>query len=219
MPTPDITKPETLVDEHGFPMTPFEIEQLRHEKVTATNIAKERIRLRKANAKKGFDEPTVGQKYHVQLDGSVHRRGRSGVRFERGATVEITVVSDDEHAEIKARAPDAPVVTVEGAERIIEDTALHVFERPPAADDLDALRRSHAAVEEELRASRADAAKLRQAIAEMTARRNAPESTDGKPAKLQAQAAARAAAPAAQASAPATPAAADFGGPPPGDKK
>lgn len=191
LPKPDLNNPATLVDPAtGLPMTPFEIEQLRHQIVSDINAKRERFRLRAANQAKGFDEPKVGQTYHVQLDGSISRRQRGGLRFERGARVEVKVVSDADFEKIKANAPDAPVVTVHGAERIIEDTAFHVFDRP-MEEDAERLRQHNAQLVAELEAAREDAAELRRAMEVMKARRAAPESPEGKPTKLAAQAAVR----------------------------
>jgi len=206
MPTkPDINNPATLVDPvTGLPMTQFEIDQLRHTLVNEINEKRERHRLRAANRAKGHDEPKVGQKLHVQLDSSITRRTRAGTRFEKGTRVTLTIVSDQEYAAAKAVSDAAPVVTVFGAERIIEDSALHVFESPMSDADVADLRRQNQELEEALAVERAAHADLRAAHAAMKARRDAPDSTDGKPTKLAAQAAARAAAPAA--SAPSAPA-------------
>jgi hypothetical protein len=212
MAQPDINNPATLIDEDGLPMTPFAIEELRHARIRELNSMRERYRLRRANQKKGFDEPKVGQTYHVQLDGSVTRRSRGsdpafpgvpGVRFERNKRVTVTVVSDEEYGEIKARDRDAPVVTVHGADRILEDDALHVFETPVTDLDLDTLVQERDDARAALEQQQQENARLQQAIAAMKARREAPESTDGRPTKLPAQAAAKAT---AQTSAPTSPA-------------
>lgn len=189
---PDPNIPATLVDEDGLPMTPFAIDQLRHSRMTAINEKRERLRLRRSNDKKGFEEPKVGQVYFVQLDGSITRRSRGrdprwdypGIRFERNKRVEITVVSDEDYEKTKSNTPDANVVTVHGAELIIEDGALHVFETPMSSEDIGEIRQRNTELEEELQLARAEVAKLRQAAAEMKARREAPDSPEGKPNKL-----------------------------------
>lgn len=202
----DINNPATLVDPvTGLPMTQFEIDQLRHTLVNEINEKRERHRLRSANAAKGHKEPKVGEKLHVQLDSSITRRTRAGMRFEKGSRVMLTVVSDEDYAAAKAKSDIAPVVTVFGAERILEDTALHVFESPATDNDVAELRKQNEQLEADLRAAQDQNADLRRAMDAMRARRDAPESTDGKPTKLPAQAAARATA--AQASAPGKPAA------------
>lgn len=222
-PTPDPSNPASLIDEDGLPMTPFAIDQLRHERVAQLNEKRERFRLRRANQKKGFDEPKVGQTYHVQLDGSISRRTRGsvlledgtripGVRFEKNARVRVTVLSDEECRDVKARAPDAAVVTVMGAERILEDGALHVFEGPMDDADVENLKSKNLQLEEELKATRDDHARLTRALAEMKARRDAPESAEGKPTKLAAQRAVRTGA--AETAVPPASAGNDFGGPP-----
>lgn len=194
-----------------LPPTPFEIEQARHARVTQDNNLRERYRVRRANQARGFDEPTIGRTYHIQLDGSVTRRTRSGMRFERNRRVELTVVSDEDFAAAKARSPEAPVVTVLGAEYIIEDSALHVYETPLSDVDVDELKRSHAALEEEVRLTREDNTRLRAQLAERAARMSAPESSDGRPARLPAARAVRAAAEAAAAPTAPAPTHGDFG--------
>jgi hypothetical protein len=225
----DPSNPATLIDDDGLPMTPYAIDQLRNQRITEINLKRERFRLRRANQAKGFDEPRVGQIYFVQLDGTVSARTRGsvelpdgtrirGIRFERNRRVEVEVVSDEEFLSIKATNPGALVVTVHGAEQILEDTALHVFETPLSEADVEELHRKNAALEEEVRTTRDDNSRLRTALAEMKAGRAAPDSPTGAPSKLAARAAARTA---GETGAPT--ASNDFGAPaadkPAGDKK
>ena len=231
MANPDINNPASLIDEDGLPMTPFAIDELRHARIRELNDKRERNRLRRANAKRGFDQPKVGQTYHIQLDGSITRRSRGadpafpgvpGIRFERNKRVEVTVVSDDEFQDVKSRHPETPVVTVHGAERILEDDALHVFEAPMTDADVEQLTQERDSARSDLKLQTEENARLNALVAEMRARRNAPESKDGQPTKLPAQQAARAAAaqtsaPAAKPVAPVAPGSAtanDFGGEP-----
>lgn len=184
-----------LLDDEGFPLTAFEVEQLRHTRINSENDSRERRRLRKANRAKGFDEPAIGKKYWVQLDSSVPRRTRAGMRFERNQRVELTVVADDEFDQA---VEGAAVITVIGAEHLIEDSAFHVTERPEGAEDIDQLKLSrdqaidkanHA--EREGKRLREENARLAAAMAAMKAGRAAPESKSGEPTKLGARAAAR----------------------------
>jgi hypothetical protein len=193
-----------------LPPTPFELEQLRNAKVTRDNEKREMVRVRRANQAKGFAAPKVGQTYHVQLDSSISRRSRSGTRFEKNHRVAVTVVTNEEFEAAKARSATAPVVTVLGAEYILEDDALHVFEAPMSDHDVDALRQRNVELEDEARTAREDNARLRQQLAERAARMSAPESTEGRPTRIPAAQAARAAA-AGKAPAPETPH--DFGAP------
>lgn len=214
---PDLNNPSTLVDPvTGLPMTPFEIDQLRHVMVNEMNAKRERFRIRAANDRRGFKEPKIGQELHVQLDSSISRRTRAGMRFEKSARLTLTVVSDDEYAAAKAINAAAPVITVLGAEQIFEDTALHTFEAPMSDAGVAELRAKAEDLERQLAAERESHASTARALEVMKARRAAPESTDGKPNKLAAQAAARAgdaqtSAPAPKAGAPAP--SNDFGGP------
>lgn len=206
-----------------LPPTPFELEQERHAITTQQNELRERLRLREANEAKGHAEPKPGDKLHVQLDGSVTRRGRAGIRFERGARVELEVIDGTEEDVAAKQRAGAAVVSVLGAERIFEDTALHVFSAPMSPDEVEDLRAAKAAVEEELRVTRAERDELTAKV--RAARMSAPDSPDGRPTRLAAAAKVKAEAQtSAPATAPASPAAAgaehsEFGAPPaPGTK-
>jgi hypothetical protein len=211
MPTDTIDMLDDLSD---LPPTPFEQEQLRNAKISRDNERRERVRVRRANQAKGFAAPRIGQTYHVQLDSSITRRSRSGTRFEKNTRISVEVVSDEDYAAAKAKNAAAPVVTVLGAEYILEDDALHVFEAPDPGHDSEVLRQRNADLEAEAAVIREDNARLRAQLAERSARMNAPESTDGRPTRIPAAQAARASATTAKpaANAPTTPAA-DFGAP------
>lgn len=193
-----MSTPMTL---ENLPPTPFELEQQRHTMTLAQNELRERLRLRQANQAKGFPEPKPGDVLYVQLDGSVSRRTRAGIRFEKGVQIEVKIVDDARVAEL--RASGRIVASVAGAERIIEDSSLHVYRQSMSADDIDALRRKHAAVEEELKATRSERDALQAAL--RTARMEAKDAGDGKPSRLAAAAKVR-------ATAEATPSG-DFGAP------
>jgi hypothetical protein len=190
---------ETDLDD--LPPTLHEQEVARNRVVIRANERRERARVRAANAKRGFSEPTPGDTLFVQLDGSITRRTRSGVRFERYTRIEVQVVEGTEE-EVKAKqvakvASGGVVdfVSVLGAEYIIEDMALHVYESPAATADVQELERRKAAVEEELKVSRAENARLQEALRkERKARQSAVDTGTGAPNRLQAAAAAREAA-------------------------
>lgn len=204
---------EREMDLDDLPPTLYEIEQRRFDLETRRNHKRERIRIRRDNDKKGHAEPVPGTTLYVQLDGSVTKRNRSGIRFERGQQVSVTVIDADD-AETKAQQETGKlVVNVYGAERILEDSALHVYAQPTVEHDVEALKTRNSALEEELRVTRADRDELHKTIRD--ARMGAKDAGDGKPARLQAAAAARAAA--AQTSAPTTEHS-EFGAPAP-DKK
>lgn len=201
--------------EEDLPPTMYEIEQQRHAIVTAQNERRERLRLRRANQAKGHDEPTHGTVLHVQLDGSVSKRNRAGIRFERGQRVAVNVL-DVPDEEIAARqAQGQAVVNVYGAERILEDTSLHVFEAPATEEDVDALKRHASDLQHQLDTERARSAELQAMVRQ--ARMSAKDLGDGKPSRLNAAREVK-----AQASATSTPAPgehSEFGAGDPADKK
>lgn len=205
------------IDLDNLPPTQFELDQLRHMKITAQNAKREQRRRRAANQVKGFDEPRPGQVLHVQLDGALTRRSRAGIRFERNVRIEVKVVSDQDYATTKAKNQAAHVVTVDGAESIFEDMALHVFEVPMGDDDLAALIQSNRDLEEVVKVERDENARLRAALAERKARMAAPDSPDGRPSRLPAAQAARAEN--AKASVAATQPGGGFGVDPTGESK
>jgi hypothetical protein len=169
---------ETYTGLEDLPPTPFEVDTERHRIVTEQNARRERIRLRKANAKKGFAEPKVGEVLHIQLDGTITRRTRGGVRFERGQRIPVTVVDMDPDRLRQAQMSGQSVTDIAGAERIIEDTMLHVYRSAGGSADQSATEAKLAAVEEELRITRADLARAREA------RMEAIDKGDGSPARL-----------------------------------
>jgi hypothetical protein len=183
-----------------LPPTPFEIEERRHQIISAQNALRERRRLRANNQANGHDEPQPGMTLHIQLDGSVNRRGRAGLRFEKGQRMSVTVVdaSDDEVAAMQ-RSGKA-VVNIYGAERLLEDTALHVYPTAMTEEDIGDLKAKNAALEEELRVSNEERSKLREAM--RAARMAAEDKGDGRPVRMQAAKAAAAAVASTSAAAP-----------------
>lgn len=171
-----------------LPPTPYEQMQERDRITIGQNERRERIRLRRENQKAGHSEPKPGDVIHVQLDNTVRNRTRAGLRFERSIRRTVRVV-DAEGAELEAMQKNgADVVDVLGAERILEDQALHVYKT--AAEDLDLadLQAKNAALEEENRLMRAEHEALKRKVRE--ARQGAAPSETGAPNRL---AAARAA--------------------------
>lgn len=180
-------------DDQDLPPTFFEIEQRRHDEVNKQNARRERMRLRRDNAAAGHDEPKHGDVLHVQLDGGVTvKRNRAGIRFERGQRHQIKVVDRPDSEVAAMQRSGASVVTIEGAERILEDSSLHVFNSPADMDTLSELQSVKSQLEEELRVTRAENAEL--AAAMRAARQSAKDPGDGSPARLQAAAAAKVAA-------------------------
>ncbi len=205
-------------DDEDLPPTMHELEMRRQDAETRRNYRRELLRIRRDNAKRGHAEPVQGTTLYVQLDGSVSRRRRAGIGFERGQQVAVEVVSATDE-EVKAiQATGKNVVNVYGAEQILEDNALHVYAQPMADIGIEALKQSHASLEEELRVTRAERDDLQAKIRD--ARMTAKDPGDGRPGRL------AAAAKVAQTSAPASAAApttasaehSEFGAPAP-DKK
>jgi hypothetical protein len=181
--------------------TPFELEERRHAIVTAKNERRERRRLRDHNQANGHDEPQPGTSLFIQVDGSLHRRGRAGLRFEKNQRVEVKIVdASDEDVRDMQRAGKM-VVNPYGAERLLEDTSLHVF--PQAMSDVEVgdLKAANLQLEEELRLSREELVRVRQQVRD--ARMSVEPSGDGRPVRLQAAAKAQAAAATAEAGKPA----------------
>lgn len=199
-------------NDYGLTPTLYEQEQQRNAIIIKENDRRERIRIRRDNAARGFDQPKPGDKLHVQLDGSAGvRRTRAGIKFERGVrvTVEVVDMSEEDVRDAQAgrlspaelaklpdestrewaarvRVQERNVVSVYGAEQILEDSALHIYQHAPAADEeaLEALRARNLQLEEEIRASHADRAELARLRRE--ARMNAPDTNDGRPTRLRA---------------------------------
>lgn len=190
-----------------LPPTPFEIQEMQHAKVRRENAIRERRRLRQANAEKGFEEPVPGSVLHVQLDGSVSRRTRAGIRFEKGKRVGVLVVDADQakivevtkkleagvqvagelaDAILEAKAKGFYVTSPEGAERIIEDDSLHVYEQPMSEQDAGELKAQLETKESENKALREEVTRLQGAL--RAARMGAKDSGDGAPVRLQAAA-------------------------------
>lgn len=202
-----------------IPPTHYELEEARHALVRKQDAARERLRLRRSNQAKGFREPRPGDKLHVQLDNTIPRRSRAGLRFERGPryTVEIVHVVDDPETsslkdgamlvmtpdELKAnQAAGRHFVDVVGAELLLDDAAFHKFQVPMSDDDIEALKRSNADQQRKLSDQSAELAAMRAELATLrAARAAAPDSKSGRPDRLNAQRAAREAAAAAGAAA------------------
>jgi hypothetical protein len=182
-----------------LPPTPFELEERRHAVIRDQNERRARRDLRARNQKKGHDEPRPGTSLFIQLDGSLYRRGRAGLRFEKGQRSEVKILdkSDEEIREMQRSG--AMVVNPYGAELLLDDSALHVFPQALTDIELEDLKASHAQVEEELRLSREENARLRSEV--RAARMAAEPSTDGRPTRLPAAAKAAAAAAASNAAA------------------
>lgn len=189
---------ENLIDSFDdLEPTEYEKQEHRHRLVTADNERRVRVMRARSNRRNHSEipAPKVGTTYYVSLARGLIRRNRAGVKFEAGVRVEVKVVDGDE-AELRQKnhAGATPaLVTINGAEEIIEDDALTIYPRPELADEdvtnaLLEARARNAALEQELKTTRAEAAQLREA------RMNAKDEGDGKPARLMAQAQAREAA-------------------------
>lgn len=174
-----------------LPPTQFELDRLRDERTISANERRERRRLRMANRRAGHSEPRPGDVMFVSIaDRNLARRTRAGVRFERGARVEVKIL-DRTDDEIRAlQLAGAAVVNVYGAERILEDEALAVRSNPGTADmDMARLRQANQDLEAENQLQREELKRLREA------RQSAVDTGDGRPNRLQAARAAAATTP------------------------
>jgi hypothetical protein len=169
-----------------LPPTLFEQAAERDRIITESNERRERIRLRRANKQAGYKEPAPGDTLHVQLDNTVTKRTRGGIRFERGHRRTIKVVEETGDALLELQRSGHDVTDVYGAERILEDAALHVYSTATVDRDADELAARNAQLEEELRLERAEHESLKKRLRE--ARQAAPASSDGAPTRLQAAA-------------------------------
>lgn len=194
-----------------LPPTLHEQQMMRDREVMSLNAERERRRLYEANRAAGHPTPRVGDKLHVQLDSSVSRRGRAGIRFERGKRITLEIVDVDENGCVQGlpirtdrdghplpnlngtplaqlqRDMGLLIISVEGAEAIYEDSALHksTYADSSSFEDMTALAQRNAQLEEELQLARVENKKLREA------RQAAGESKQGEPARLQAAAKAK----------------------------
>jgi hypothetical protein len=154
------------------PLHPEEV-AAQYRKVMDANAERSRAQRAERNRANGLPAPTVGNRLFVTCMRGVVRRGRAGLRFAVNERREVEVV-DLPPAELAARqATGAAVVDVDGAEEILEDTALIVYKASgPGEETTDA----------QLRAENVE---LRAQLA--AARRNAgPDAGDGSSARLKA---------------------------------
>lgn len=167
-----------------------EQDEIEHAIVRRKNQLTEEMRLAKSNRSKGRARPRAGDVLHVTLGRGLARRSRAGCTFGRlpgGASHSVTVLGDP-HEDVLARQKKGElVVTLHGAEMLLDDDCLVVHGEAVSAD-IETERAARKQVEVELAAARAELAALREA------RMNAPESKDGRPSRLPAARAAAAAA-------------------------
>jgi hypothetical protein len=169
-----------------LPPTPFELQTARDLEAVKVNNERERRRRRRANQALGYAEPKPGDKLHVQLDSTLLRRGRAGLRLERGRRVTVEVVDMEPEELALAQLNGRLVVSVDGAEQIIEDTSLHKASDPATTfEDRAQLEARNQELEQELQLARAEMKRMREA------RQAAGDSKQGEPARLQAAARAR----------------------------
>lgn len=106
------------------PLHPDEV-AARHQEVIEQNEARERERIARTNRSRGIVAPRVGDVLRVSTARGIKRRNRGGVRFDEGAAREVVVVESDPTLLARQRAGEA-VVSVDGAEQILGDSALNV---------------------------------------------------------------------------------------------
>jgi hypothetical protein len=150
-----------------------------HRQITRRNDEKSRAKLAADNRAAGKAEPRPGDVLYVTPARGIKFRGRAGLRFTDAERTKVVVLEEDATAK-----PGEVGVSVDGAEQILGDDSLVVFQTAAAAGDALALRAQLDARESELEAARSEIARLR-----AEARRGAKDPGDGTPARLRAAAA------------------------------
>ncbi len=157
-----------------------------NEEVTRKNEERARAKLAASNRAKNIRAPKVGDTLFVAPARGIKARGRAGLRFTEDARTRVLVVKDGEELEpAKPGEPVRVVTTVNGAEQILGDDSLVVFQSAADAGKEAELRSELTAREREIKLMGEELARLR-----ADARRNAKDSDDGSPARLKAAAAA-----------------------------
>jgi hypothetical protein len=130
----------------------------RHAKIIEDNEARTRANRAAANRARNLPAPVVGSKMFVTCVRGIPRRGRAGLRFDPIARREVEVV-DLEPAELAARQlAGASVVSVDGAEQILEDESLIVYKvQAHGEDDKAQLTAENAELRAQLAAARRNA--------------------------------------------------------------
>lgn len=162
--------------------TAFELEQRRHELVTADNDRRARIMLRRANQKKGHTQPRPGDRYHVQLDRTIKARTRAGLRFESGSRAPVEVVDGSEDEVKLAQQAGHRVVTRHGMDRILGDDMLHVYDAPMRDADVVELKAKLAQAGERATLLEQENERILRMVRD--ARMAAKDSEDGSPSRL-----------------------------------
>jgi hypothetical protein len=168
-----LTVPESRAEQAAI-----DAQAARDAEESARRAQTERNRKRLPN----IDAPKPGTTLIVAKSGSVRAptRGRAGLQFE-SAPREVKVVSDEEYAEKRALGID--VVTVQGAEDIIEDAngehlGLVIYASKSDAVGADLEQRSVEELEAALAKAKARAAKPRDAAERLGSTRKVTTDAD-----------------------------------------
>lgn len=156
------------------PMNPDEVAALAREEM-ARNEERDRQQRAAANRAAGKAEPRPGDKLFVQTARGIKSRSRAGIRFDQERRIEVLVVGED--AEPR---PGAVTTTVAGAEEIIGDDSLVVYQTQATEADAMELRAENERLAQEVKKLTEQNRLLREA------RMSAPESKHGEPSRLRA---------------------------------
>lgn len=165
-------------------MTDAEIEAAKSKEIAARNNELARRRLHFINRKRGIPTPKDGDVLHVQLQRGLERRTRGGVKFSKGPSVPVRVLDESDEEVGRLQRAGQNVVSIHGAEMLHDDDSLIVRYEASHEADLESANARVAAAE--ARAEAAEAELLRQRKL-WEAHKNAPESTDGRPTRLDAR--------------------------------
>jgi len=165
--------------------TDIEIQAEKDQRILSENLARSRARLARDNRKAGQPEPRAGMVMHVRVANGLKRRTRGGLKFSGATSIPVEVTELDDFDVAERQRAGKNVVNVAGAEAILADDALIVRPDSHGGEDVAAERARADAAEKELSELKSELAKLR------AARQAAPESSEGRPTRLQAAARAR----------------------------
>jgi len=149
-----------------------------HRQISEKNEQKARIRLAEANRAAGKAAPRPGDVLYVTPARGIKSRGRAGLRFTESERTKVVVAGEGFQPK-----PGEVTTTVDGAEQILGDDSLVVFQTAQAAGDEAQLRAQLDQRDADLEAARTEIDRLR-----AEARRNAKDPGDGSPGRLKAAA-------------------------------
>lgn len=149
-----------------------------NERVRLENEQKEAARVALENRIGGLRKPEPGDRIWVSSRRGLPRRGRAGVLFVEDQRTELFVTGGDHQTPPTGAIP----VSVDRAEKILNDKDLNVTTQPSTDAEAAALRTQLAERDSELAKANTEIERLRR-----EARQAAPSDPNGGPARLRAQ--------------------------------